>query len=163
MIVREASPSEMAEVGELRIAAYRDQHLFDIDSDYPEALRVLGTDGTGHILVAAQGETILGTVLLQPWHPSASELAHDSSEAEIRALAVAPQAQGRGVGAALVHAAMRRAAADEGARRMVLSTQPTAWAAQRLYRSLGFARLPERDWSPVPGLNLLAFHRDLPA
>jgi hypothetical protein len=29
--------------------------------------------------------------------------------------------------------------------------------AQRLYAELGFRRLPERDWSPVPGVSLLAF------
>jgi hypothetical protein len=30
-------------------------------------------------------------------------------------------------------------------------------AAQRLYRAAGFVRLPERDWSPVPAVTLLAF------
>ncbi|WP_338065033.1 hypothetical protein [Thermobifida fusca] len=30
-------------------------------------------------------------------------------------------------------------------------------AAQRLYASEGFVRLPERDWSPQPGVPLLAY------
>jgi hypothetical protein len=30
-------------------------------------------------------------------------------------------------------------------------------AAHRLYRRLGFTRLPCRDWQPVPGLQVLAF------
>jgi hypothetical protein len=30
-------------------------------------------------------------------------------------------------------------------------------AAHRLYDEAGFARLPERDWSPEPGVKLLAY------
>lgn len=48
-------------------------------------------------------------------------------------------------------------AAAAGARRLVLSTQPAMKNAQYLYRSLGFARTPELDWAPVPGLTLLGF------
>jgi hypothetical protein len=29
--------------------------------------------------------------------------------------------------------------------------------AHRLYAQLGFRRAPERDWSPKPGVHLLAF------
>ena len=34
-------------------------------------------------------------------------------------------------------------------------------AAQRLYERLGFTRLPERDWSPVPEIDLLVYSREL--
>jgi hypothetical protein len=30
-------------------------------------------------------------------------------------------------------------------------------AAHRLYERLGFTRLPERDWAPLPGVNLMAY------
>ncbi len=30
-------------------------------------------------------------------------------------------------------------------------------AAHRIYERLGFTRDPERDWSPLPGVELLAF------
>ena len=30
-------------------------------------------------------------------------------------------------------------------------------AAHRIYERVGFERAPERDWSPVPGVELLAF------
>jgi ribosomal protein S18 acetylase RimI-like enzyme len=43
----------------------------------------------------------------------------------------------------------------------VLSTDPLMTAAHRLYRRLGFTRLPERDWSPVPGTDLLVYSREL--
>jgi ribosomal protein S18 acetylase RimI-like enzyme len=44
---------------------------------------------------------------------------------------------------------------------MVLSTSTAMTTAHRLYERLGFVRLPERDWSPVPGVHLLAYVLDL--
>jgi ribosomal protein S18 acetylase RimI-like enzyme len=34
--------------------------------------------------------------------------------------------------------------------------------AQRLYARFGFRRVPEKDWSPLPGVELLALRLDLP-
>jgi hypothetical protein len=34
-------------------------------------------------------------------------------------------------------------------------------SAQRLYERLGFRRDPGNDWSPAPGISLLAFVLDL--
>ena len=34
-------------------------------------------------------------------------------------------------------------------------------SAQRLYERLGFERDPEHDWSPAPGIELLAFTLEL--
>ena len=48
-------------------------------------------------------------------------------------------------------------ARNAGVAHLVLSTQPIMVAAQRLYASEGFVRLPERDWSPQPGVPLLAY------
>ena len=47
--------------------------------------------------------------------------------------------------------------AAAGAERLVLSTQQSSVVAHGLYERLGFRRLPERDWSPVPGIELLGF------
>ncbi|MCZ2859682.1 GNAT family N-acetyltransferase [Blastococcus sp. VKM Ac-2987] len=75
-------------------------------------------------------------------------------------LVVDPAAQGRGVGAALVSACLERAR-RAGKRRVVISTGTRMTAAHRLYERLGFTRLPERDWSPVPGIDLLVYTRDV--
>ena len=40
---------------------------------------------------------------------------------------------------------------------MVRPSLPVMRAAHRLYERAGFARAPERDWSPVAGVELLAF------
>ena len=52
-------------------------------------------------------------------------------------------------------------AAQDGRTTMVLSTDPRMHAAHRLYSRLGFSRLPERDWSPLPGIDLLVYSRPL--
>ena len=143
--------AEFDEVGALRVRAYQELGFLSASSAYTETLRTLG----GDILVADDGGTVAGTVALQTWGPS-SEVARGPDEIEMRAFAVAPAAQGRGVGRALVDAAVERARAA-GLRHLVLSTQPGMLAAQRIYRAAGFERLPDRDWSPVPGLVLLAF------
>jgi ribosomal protein S18 acetylase RimI-like enzyme len=98
---------------------------------------------------------IVGTVMLQGW-PQGGEILAGPEEAEIRALAVSPEARGTGVGRALLTAVIERAARD-GIRHLVLLTQADMKAAHHLYEEAGFGRLPERDWSPEPGVTLLAY------
>ena len=158
MIVRDARPDELAEAGEIRVAAYVADGFMSPDSGYAPTLRALGLDGNGAVLVAVAGEDdrrILGTVMLQPW-PHAGQVVAGRDEAEIRALAVIPEARGRGIGDALLRAVIKHAA-QQGVRHLVLLTQPEMLAAQRLYRRAGFRRLPDRDWSPAPGMPLLAY------
>jgi len=158
VIVRDARPGELAEVGEIRVAAYLADGFLAPDSGYTPTLRALGRDGDGAVLVAVDepdGSRILGTVMLQPW-PHAGQAVSGRDEAEVRALAVRPEAQGRGTGSALLRAVIERAA-QRGVRHLVLLTQPEMAAAQRLYQRAGFRRLPDRDWSPAPGVTLLAY------
>lgn len=159
MIVRDAHPGEMTTVGDLRVAAYQAEGLLDAHPAYARTLRALGADGHGEVLVATEDDRLLGTAMLDPFHPG-SELATGPHEAEMRALAVSPEAQGRGVGATLIRAVLGRAA-TRGATSLLLSTQPAMRTAQRLYLAQGFTRLPARDWAPVPGFTLLAFGRPL--
>jgi ribosomal protein S18 acetylase RimI-like enzyme len=90
-------------------------------------------------------DRVLGVVVL-PIPGSPLCLMAREGEAEMRMLAVDPQGRGRGVGASLVRECMARAVLPPvSARRMVLWTQPTMRAAQRLYERMGFERMPERD------------------
>jgi len=159
VLIRDATHAEMEEVGQVRVTAYRAGGYLSETSVYEADLRALGVDGHGDVLIAVgtgdDHNTILGTVMLQPW-PYAGQVLTDQSEAEIRALAVAPGAQGGGVGGALVRAVIERALARE-VRRLMLLTRPDMHAAQRLYERAGFQRMPDRDWSPAPGFPLLAY------
>lgn len=158
MIVRNALPGELDVIGDLRVAAYGADGLLS-GSGYGPVLRALGTDGDGDVLAALDGEVIIGTVMFQPW-PDASEVARGPGEGEIRALAVTPAARGRGVGRTLL-AAVTAHAAGRGVELLALSTRDEMRAARRLYATAGFRRMPERDWSPVPGVTLLAYGRAL--
>ena len=157
MIVRTAEPAELTEVGELRVAAYHAGHLLDAFPAYADRLRALGEDGV--VLVAVDGDQLLGTIMLERWH-EASDMATGPEEAEVRALAVAPAAQGRGVGRALVQAVVALGV-EWRLERMVLYSQPAMVSAHRLYEKAGFVRTPDRDGEPVPGLTLLAYAKDL--
>jgi ribosomal protein S18 acetylase RimI-like enzyme len=164
VIVRDVLPAEFAELGELRVAAYDAGDFLADASHYVDVLPVLGTDGSGQIMVAVADEgpdqgRLLGTVMLLLW-PQAGQVARNADEAEVRALAVAPRARGRGLGRVLIQAAVNRAA-SHGVRHLVLSTQPGMAAARHLYEEAGFRRLPDRDWCPVPGFTLLAYGRVL--
>ena len=75
-------------------------------------------------------------------------------------LAVAPEARGKRIGEALVRACIERAMND-GARAVVLWSQPTMPAAHRLYERLGFVRAPERDQEDVRGFTRLVFRKSL--
>lgn len=159
MMIRAALPSERTVIGDLRVRAYRDQSLLDAGPSYADTLRELGWGAPDEVMAAVDGETVLGTVVYVPWGPRC-EAARGAREAEIRAFAVAPEAQRRGVGATLVKAVIERAE-REGLDRLVLSTQEIMSGARRLYETHGFTRLSERDWSPVPGVDLLVYVRHL--
>jgi ribosomal protein S18 acetylase RimI-like enzyme len=69
---------------------------------------------------------------------------------------VRPEAQGAGVGRALLAAVTDRAASEQVAL-LLLCTQHGMKAAHHLYEQAGFTRLPERDWAPAPHEPLLCY------
>jgi ribosomal protein S18 acetylase RimI-like enzyme len=161
--VRAARLGDYDQLGELTAAAYLDDGLLmrGRDSPYLDVLRdVAHRAAHGEVLVAVDpDDRVLGGVTFVPGPGPFADLASDG-EAEFRTLAVAPAGRGSGVGATLVQECIDRARAL-GRRRLVLSTQPTMYAAQRVYERAGFTRSPGRDWSPVPGLVLMAYELDL--
>lgn len=160
VIIRTALPAELAEIGDIRVAAYQADGFLSATSRYAATLRGLGAVGDGDILVAVDDGQLVGTVMLQRW-PHAGEVVRGPGEAEIRALAVAPGGRGQGTGRALVQAVIDRAASD-GIRHLVLCTMGTMRTAHHLYERAGFSRLPDRDWSPEPDATLLAYGLILP-
>ena len=71
-------------------------------------------------------------------------------------LAVNPAARGRGVGQALVELCLRRSR-ELGYAGVRMSSMDRMTSAHRVYERLGFARAPDDDWSPEPGVTLLAY------
>lgn len=157
MQIRRVRPEEFERVGDLLIAAYAPSGLGPADA-YNDTLRDVATrDHAAEVWVACEGPEILGRVT---WCPPGSSLREISGpqEAEFRMMGVAPAAQGRGIGRALVEWVIARAAA-EGRTRLVLSSAGWMHAAHRLYHSCGFERTPGRDWSPRPDIALITYAR----
>lgn len=100
---------------------------------------------------ASDSARVLGVVVLAHNGGPLNLLAVEG-EAEFRMLAVDPKGRGRGVGESLVLACIDRGSRPpHSARAIVLWTQPTMHAAQRLYERMGFVRVPQRDAVMAPG------------
>jgi len=115
------------------VAPWRDEAVVvDAVRGWVEA-SVAAMDEAGHaVLVAELGSTIVGFVTLSPG-------SHWSGVAEpsIGELVVAPEAEGQGIGSALVEAVIERAR-SEGHTRVSVSTGAANARALGLYRRLGF-------------------------
>jgi ribosomal protein S18 acetylase RimI-like enzyme len=160
--VRLAGPGDFSAISRLTVAAYRADGQLSSEHDYEAVLAdVAARAGAGKLLVAVDGAgAVRGAVLfVLPTSPYA-ELARPG-EAEFRMLAVDPTAQGRGIGRVLVLACLQRAVVA-GCSAVVISVRDNAIAARRLYEGLGFRRAPDLDWTPLPGVHLLAVRRELP-
>ncbi len=103
----------------------------------------------GEVLVARDSNgQLLGSVVVVSSDSPARRFAV-SGEAELHLLSVHPDQRGRGIGSALVSAALETARRN-GATRVILWTQPTMTAAQALYQRHRFTRVPELDFSRGP-------------
>jgi GNAT superfamily N-acetyltransferase len=92
----------------------------------------------GEIFFALEGDRVIGTCAAIPKSETTIELAK---------LGVAPGAQNRGVGRRLCEAVLGFAR-QEGAARVVLTSNTRLTAALRLYRTLGFRDAPVPDDVP---------------
>ncbi|HZE38116.1 MAG TPA: GNAT family N-acetyltransferase [Stackebrandtia sp.] len=161
--IRRARESELAAIGEVSVAAYdADGQLAD-GNEYVHRLRDAAFRAReAELLVAVDPDTgaAAGTVTICPPGSPMAEVSR-VGELEFRMLAVAPAFQGRGVGRALVNACLERGR-QLGCHSAVICTRGGGTGpAHRLYESLGFTRLPERDWSPRPGIDLVALRASL--
>jgi ribosomal protein S18 acetylase RimI-like enzyme len=137
--VRVALPDEYERVGELTISAYELLAVGHLWGGYDtEILDTATRAKSAEVLVAVDNGTIVGSVTYVDDHSSPWSEWTKPGEAQFRLLAVAAQARGRGVGAALARACMR-------SEPLLIHTTPWMDAARRLYGRLGFVRRPERD------------------
>jgi GNAT superfamily N-acetyltransferase len=160
VLVRPAHTDELQDIGELTVRAYAADAFVDPAEDYARQLRDAATRAReAEVYVAVVDDRLAGTVTFctkeSPW----CEVAQDD-EGEFRMLAVSPGVRRQGVAGALVGVCIERAR-ELGYAALVLSSLPVQRPAHRLYERLGFRRMPERDWSPVEGVDLWVFRLDL--
>jgi ribosomal protein S18 acetylase RimI-like enzyme len=164
MDIRTVGPGEHQALGDLTVAAYAaiDPAVVDEDGYAGELRDVRGRAADAEVLVAVDDAgTVLGGVTYVPGPDSPWAEFSEPDGAGIRMLAVAPEAQGRGIGEALSRACVDRARAT-GRGQIVLHSTDRMTTAHRLYERLGFARDVSLDWEPLPGFWLRGFRLRLP-
>jgi GNAT superfamily N-acetyltransferase len=162
--IRLVRHAELDAVARLTQAAYT--HDYELSAAYRASLLEVHERASAHEVWVAE-DLATGQILGTVWTPRAgarlSALARDD-ELDFRLLAVAPDARGRGIGAALTEHVVELARL-RGARRVVMNSGGIMVAAHRLYARLGFVRLPERDHQEEiePGVivDILAFGLDV--
>jgi predicted N-acetyltransferase YhbS len=113
-----------------------------------------------HIVAEKEG-VIIGSVLLYP--PGTAFSTPDEGPLtcpEVRLLAVAPEAQGQGIGIALMKECIGRAR-RLGAPCLNLHTTDMMKVAMRMYERMGFVRAPELDFHPAPNVTVKAYRLEL--
>jgi ribosomal protein S18 acetylase RimI-like enzyme len=149
--IRDARPEERERVKTLTRLAYAEFADVMTPSAW-QALEaavegVLKNPGPAECIVAEDAERLVGSVFLYPAGAALYARAEQQAYPELRLLAIAPNARRRGVGRALVDECIRRAHAS-GASELGLHTSKSLAAAIAMYESMGFTRVPERDFQP---------------
>jgi ribosomal protein S18 acetylase RimI-like enzyme len=116
--------------------------LFELAESSPEQLDAY--IGDGELLVAVEGETIVGHLQIVG--------TAEAPEAEIKNMGVDPSHQGRGIGRALIVAALELAR-EQGRAKVAVATAAADTGNLRFYQRLGFRmRSIERDaFTPATG------------
>ena len=158
--IRPVAPTEVDQAGDVVLAAYRALPGTVLSDGYDTNLRNVRARTSGAtVLVAVDGDRVLGcvTLVVDPASPWSESLV--AGEVGIRMLGVDPAAAGRGVGTALVAECLARGRAA-GARRAVLHTTRDMAVAHRIYQRAGFQRTPARD-VVLPEFHLMAYTLEL--
>jgi GNAT superfamily N-acetyltransferase len=154
--IRRVRPEELEEVGRLTAEVYLGEGFIPEGDDYLRELADTPRRAReAEIWVAVDCDQLLGSVTFCPVGSAYREVGR-AGEGEFRMLAVDPAARGKGVGRALVEICVRRSR-ELGYAGIRMSTMDAMTSAHRIYERLGFVRAPEDDWSPAPGVALLAY------
>jgi predicted N-acetyltransferase YhbS len=167
LTVRVAGPADRDAIQAVTLSAYQ-EYAASIPAQWEgyreNIIATLAAAAPGTQIVAIDDDRVVGAVLLYPAGASMGVPGGPSATLtwpEVRLLAVAPSARGRGVGAALMRECIHRARSAR-ARALTLHTTDLMQAAMRLYERLGFERAHDLDLEPAPGIIAKGYRLDLP-
>ena len=156
-LIREATAGDQAAIRDVTLAAYEEYAAGmppPLWRGYRQnILATLAGPAPALQLVAEDGGGVTGTVLLYP-------AGDERPWPEVRLLAVAPAARGRGVGGALMRECIARTR-SRGREVLSLHTTDLMRVAMAMYERMGFVRAPEIDFTPAPGIVIKGFRLDL--
>ena len=167
LTVRGAGPDDRDAIQAVTLAAYQ-EYTATIGAHWTgyrqNIIATLAAAVPGTQIVALDDDRVVGAVLLYPAGASIEKPGGTTltlTWPEVRLLAVAPSARGRGVGGALMNECIQRAR-SAGSTALTLHTTDLMQAAMRLYERLGFERAQELDLVPAPGIIAKGYRLDLP-
>jgi GNAT superfamily N-acetyltransferase len=151
---RLARPSDYPEVRRITREAYVHAGHFTVDHPYMSLLdNVEHRAEHAEVWVAQAAGGVVAAVTLTFAGQPYSEVAIEN-ELEFRMLAVDPAVQGGGVGRAIVRKVIEHAQSLPAIRAISITSATFMERAHVVYESLGFQRVPDRDWY-VPGEDVL--------
>lgn len=160
--VRPAREADLEAVSRISVAAYERAGQLEPGSTYRATLAdAHGRHRDAIVLVAERDTHVVGTVTICPSGSTYREIGRER-ELEFRFLAVDPEHWGSGIADCLI-TACEDEARRIGAEALTICVRDNNSGAVAMYAARGFARVPERDWSPLPGVDLMALTRAVPA
>lgn len=165
--IRNATPSEYLEIGELMVQAYSMLDGFPNADEQPDYYEMLASIGKQTVnpqveLLAALSSTgkIAGAVVYfgdMTYYGSGGSACEEKNAAGFRLLAVASTARGRGIGKRLTCHCIEKAK-QSGRMQLIIHTTASMQIAWRMYEGLGFKRSVDLDFDqgelPVFGFRL---------
>lgn len=148
--IRPAVSADYDDVARITAAAYLEPGYF-ATADHPYMRHIMDVQAraaVAPVIVAERGGVVVGSATLAVHGDEWADIARPH-ELEFRLLVVDPAVQRSGAGQAMVEWIIAKARATPGITSIALTTGEDWHGAHALYRKLGFARAPERDW-PVP-------------
>ena len=147
ILIRPVRPADYDAVRRITRDAYLEAGYFTDDAHPYMAVLADVEHRAEHaeILVAERDGEVVGSVALTFAGQRYTDIAIDG-ELEFRMLAVDPAVQRGGVGRAMVEQIIEHARALPGIEAVSLTSGSEMIRAHRLYASMGFIRVPERDW-----------------
>lgn len=153
-VFRPAQPADYTEVRRITREAYLHAGHFTADHPYMSVLEnVEHRAQHAEVWVAEASGAVVAAVTLSFAGRPYSEIAMEN-ELEFRLLAVDPAVQGTGVGRAVVRRVIGQAQSLPAISAISITSATFMKRAHGLYESMGFERVPERDWY-VPGEDVL--------
>ena len=164
LLIRNARPDELDDVSLLLENAYKQyENIIRPEAWKPylqDIMDVRSRLDESDLIVAELNHRLAGSVTLYLDTSHSMPEVWPKGLAVVRLLAVHPAYRGQGIGRALMEECIRRCRQAKVAA-IGLHTTEAMDIARQMYERMGFVRVPESDFHPVPGVTVMAYSLQL--